>query len=139
MKAVDRLREALLQFMGPTLQKTNVAQVNGPSEVAISVQPTLTEFTVKVPKRELLEATDQDATGQILLLAHGGWFGERRKITAVRAELERKFNSRPRPGTIEKMMGDLTAKGVLTREKDMNSWTYWLSPGAEQLIKTAEA
>ena len=139
LESTGKFREALLQFLGPSLQTPTIAQANGSSEIGVTVQPTLTEFTVKVPKRELLEATDQDATGQILLLAHSGWFGERRKITAVRAELERKFNSRPRPGTIEKMMGDLTAKGVLTREKDMNSWTYWLSPGAEQLIKTAEA
>lgn len=138
-EGVDQFREALLQFLGPALQKPSAVQANSPSEVTVSVQPTLTEFTVKVPKRELLEATDQDATGQILLLAHGGWFGERRKITAVRAELERKFNSRPRPGTVESAMGDLAGKGILTREKDMNSWTYWLSPGAEKLIKVAEA
>ena len=108
------------------------------SEMAVNVQPTLTEFNVKTPRRELLEASDQDATGQILLLAHDGWFGERRKITAVRAELERKFNSRPRPGTVETTMGELTGKGIFEREKEANSWTYWLSAGAEKLIKAVQ-
>lgn len=128
-----------LPIEAATMKKMDEALKGVGSELSVSLQPTLTEFTVKTARREVLEATDQDTTGQILLLAHAGWFGERRKITAVRAELERRFNSRPRPGTVESVMGDLTGKAILTREKDANSWSYLLSPGAEKLIKAAEA
>lgn len=109
-----------------------------PTEIGVTVQPTLTEFTVKTAKREQLEATDQDAQGQILLLASNGWFNEHRKITAVRAELERRFNSRPRPGTIEGILAELTGKGIFQREKEANSWSYWLTPQASQLIKVKQ-
>ena len=137
LQPLKRIRDDLREFLGHPSGVTAPGTVTG--ELAVSVQPTLTEFTVKTARREVLEATDQDTDGQILLLAHAGWFGERRKITAVRAELERRFNSRPRPGTVETVMGDLTGKGILVREKEANSWTYWLSEGAEKLIKAAEA
>jgi hypothetical protein len=148
LEVFDRLRKVLGEIVlgdisdemvKEALRKADEALKGERSEVAVNVQPTLTEFTVKTARREVLEATDQNPDGQILLLAHDGWFGERRKITHVRAELERRFNSRPRPGTVETVMGDLTGKGILTREKDANSWTYWLSAGAEKLIKAAEA
>jgi hypothetical protein len=129
------LRDALVDALGHPKQAESAAA----GEVIVSVQPTLTEFTVKTARREVLEATDQDTNGQILLLAHKGFFGERRKIGTVLAELERKFNSRPNHRTVEKAMGELTGKGVLTREKDAGSWIYWLSEGAEKLIKVAEA
>jgi hypothetical protein len=109
-----------------------------PSEVSVSVQPTLTEYTVKVPKREVLEATDKDVVGQILILASKGWFKEHRKIAHVRDELERKFNSRPRVGTIETALGELVAKGVLEREREGKAWNLWLAPEAEKLIKVEE-
>jgi hypothetical protein len=135
LQPFKKLRDALIEALG----QAKPGEVAASGELAVSVQPTLTEFTVKTARREVLEATDQDTDGQILLLAHDGWFGEHRKITAVRAELERRFNSRPRPGTVETVMGDLTGKAVLTREKEANSWTYWLAAGAEKLIKAAEA
>jgi hypothetical protein len=137
LRPMKPFRDSLRQLIGPVT--VDARTTDAQAELAISVQPTLTEFTVHKAKREVLEATDQDTDGQILLLAHDGWFGERRKITAVRAELERRFNSRPRPGTVETVMGNLVGKGVLTREKEANSWTYWLSEGAEKLIKASGA
>lgn len=108
------------------------------SEVDVSVQPTLTEFTVKTPKREILEATDQDVQGQILMLAAKGWLDEHRKIKHVRDELYRVYNVSPRPGTVESLLGALTAKGVLQRDRAENSWVYWLAPHAKELIRVEE-
>jgi len=68
-------------------------------------------------------------------LASKGWFDERRKIKHVRDELYRVYNSSPRPGTVETVLGDLTAKGVLRRDRAENSWVYWLAPEAKALIK----
>jgi hypothetical protein len=138
LQTFNELKQALAKvFPAPAV---GVVTPNGvPGEVSVQVQPTLTEFTVKTAKREVLEATDQDPLGQILLLAHSGWFGEHRKITAVRTELERRFNSHPRPASLENILPDLVEKKILTREKEGNSWSYWLVDGAEKLIKAAEA
>jgi hypothetical protein len=142
LEEFDEFRRVFGKILFPieaaTMRKIDEALKGESSELSVSVQPTLTEFTVKTARREVLEATDQDPEGQILLLAHDGWFGEHRKITNVRAELERRFNTHPRPGTVETVMGNLAGKGILTREKEANSWTYWLSAGAEKLIKAAE-
>jgi hypothetical protein len=134
LQPFKRLRDALIETIGQP-KPCEVAA----GELAVSVQPTLTEFTVKTAKREVLEASDQDTLGQILLLAHDGWFGERRKMAAVLAEIERRFNSRPNHKTVERVMADLAGKAILTREKEANSWTYWLSEGAEKLIKPVES
>lgn len=111
------------------------AAPNGmPSEVSVSVQPTLTEFTVKAARREVLEASDKDTDGQILLMVSRGFFDQPRKTTHVRAEIERVWNSRPRPGTVETIMGNLTEKGILSREKEKNSWSYSIAAKAKELI-----
>lgn len=106
------------------------------SEVSVSVQPTLTEFTVKTPGHVKLEATDKGPQGQILILASKGFFSEGRKSNHVRAELERAFNSRPRPGTVETILAELVPYGILTRTKEgkEHSWIYVLSPTAQGLL-----
>ena len=116
-------------------QQTGPIGASAPNSVSVSVQPTLTEFNVKTVKREVLEATDEDATGQILLLAAAGWFKEKRKIKTILVELNRKWNSTPRSSTVESIMGQLTGNGIFTREKEANSWTYWLTPEAEKFIR----
>jgi hypothetical protein len=132
-----------LKAFGAALQnfllEIGVMTPNGvSSEVDVSVQPTLTKFTVKTPKREFLEATDQDVQGQILMLAAKGWFDEHRKIKHVRDELYRVYNVSPRLGTVETLLRELTAKGVLQRDREENSWVYWLAPRAKELIRVEE-
>jgi len=105
------------------------------SEVSVNVQSTVTDFNV-TRLRETLSATDKDLQGQVLLLAAEGWFKEKRRISQVRDELRRAFNTSPRPGTIEKTLAELVAKGILEREKaSQGGWLYWLKPEAEKLIK----
>jgi hypothetical protein len=108
-----------------------------PSEVSVVLKPTLTSFSVET-QHETLEATDKDARGQILILAHRGWFNERQRTTSVRDELKRVFDSSPRPGTIETALGELTAKGILEREREGTSWIYWLAPEAQKRIKVQQ-
>lgn len=106
----------------------------GSSEVAVNVQGTLTEFNV-TKTREVLNATDKDVQGQILLLAAEGWFKEKKRISTIQKELHRAFNSRPRTGTVETNLGGLVAKGILDRERSSaGGWLYWLKPEAEKLI-----
>jgi len=133
LEPFEMLAEALRKVINASVMTEPAVPATG--ETAVAVQPTLTEFIVKTARREVLEATDESVQGQILMLASKGWFDERRKIKHVRDELYRVYNSSPRPGTVETVLGDLTAKGVLRRDRAENSWVYWLAPEAKALIK----
>jgi len=135
-EAFHNLRELLRQILDiPAGAPTTTTP--GASEVSVDVETTVTEFNVSV-KRETVKATNKDATGQILLLASKDWLNERRRISDIRGELYRVFNSSPRPGTVETALADLSGKGILEREREGKSWFYWLRPEAKDLIKVTE-
>jgi hypothetical protein len=142
-EAIHKIKEGFLALLPTTTISAGPPgfEPGTPSEVSVNVEKTVTEFNVSA-KREAVEATDKDVTGQILLLAadpkHKGWLNERRRISDVRGELYRVFNSSPRPGTIENSLAELAGKGILEREREGKSWFYWLRPDAQKLIKVSE-
>jgi hypothetical protein len=106
-------------------------------ETTVKATQTLTHFNITVQK-EVLEATDKDVRGQILLLAAKGSLDQHRRITAVRDELKRSYDSSPRPGTLESTLAELVTKGILDRERTGTSWEYWLPPEAKKRITVKE-
>jgi len=137
LEPLKALKEALINVFGTQAGPGFEPGTPVPSEVSVVLKPTLTSFSVET-QHETLEATDKDARGQILILAHRGWFNERQRTTSVRDELKRVFDSSPRPGTIETALGELTAKGILEREREGTSWIYWLAPEAQKRIKVQQ-
>lgn len=132
MKAYNEFRDALSKILPTTGTVFSPA-----AEVNVNLKQTVTEWNVE-KNREILEATDKDVQGQVLLLVNRGWFDQRRRIAAVRDELKRVFDSTPRPGTIETSLSSLVPKGILEREHEGNSWMYWISSDAQKLIKVKE-
>jgi hypothetical protein len=135
LEPFKKLRDTLIDVIGPVRVATPSADAG---ELEVGVRPTITEFTVRKAKIEKLEASDQDTQGQILLLASNGWFTDGRKNKTIRVELGRKFNNMPNQDTVDKVMSELTGKGIFDRQIVNNSWTYTITPQAKGLIKIEE-
>jgi len=110
--------------------------ISGPE--AIVVTESIPEIHHQI-ERPIVQTNESNLEGRLITLALHGFFGEKRRSSAISAEITRVYAVQINLRDLNRALGEVVQKKILERaETSSRGFEYWLYPGAKDRIKEAE-
>jgi len=134
LQPLKRLRDALLEIM-PTQVPVSVP-TNVDSSISTEIRVSREEPIANViTKKPILDISEENWKGRLLILIHNGYFDEPKRLTPIRERLQQNYGAIPNAAMINNELVELMKLHFLSREQQGGQWVYVVYPGAKERIR----